>query len=652
MSFLTPLAFGLAALLPVIVALYFLKLRREEQRISSTYLWRTLVRDTAANAPWQRLRPNLLLLLQLLFLAALILALARPFTWSAATAGSHLILVADTSASMGATDVRPHRLAGAVATARGLVGALPASAQVTVIEAGAEVRVPVSGATDRRAALAALADLRPGLGEADMASALTLAAALAARAPESEVVVLSDGHVAVPDDLVLPCPVRYVAVGSESDNQAIGAFSVHIGAGGRDLTAFVQVANHGPVEVQRRLVLQEAQGGLVAVRDLTLAPNSVQAVTIPGLPTGARGFEAFLEGQDFLAADNRAWAVEPAMSRVSVQLVSTGNRFLETALGLLPNVEVTLVEPRPTGDGPISGQGPDEFNEAEAGTLTILDATLPGDTLPEGNLLVIAPPRSTEAFSVTGRLEAPVAVPLVADDPLLTYVDLQDVAIQEAAQLALPEWGQAALVDGKTNAPLLLLGEQAGRRLAVLAFDLRRSDLPLRVAFPLLLANLVDALAGYHSGGLGTGDWGLGATGSQSLAIAAPPQATAVVVRLPDGRAERLVPERGRAVLAGDNPAGIYELAWEDGEGRSHELGRLALNPFRAGESDITPRPSLAVAGTEAGGAGESPRAREEWWRPVAWAALALLTAEWLVAQRGRVAWILNAARVGLRRQA
>jgi hypothetical protein len=74
MNFLTPLAFALAALLPVIVALYFLKLRREKQRVSSTYLWRTLVRDAAANAPWQRLRPNWLLLLQLLFLAALIIA--------------------------------------------------------------------------------------------------------------------------------------------------------------------------------------------------------------------------------------------------------------------------------------------------------------------------------------------------------------------------------------------------------------------------------------------------------------------------------------------------------------------------------------------------------------------------------------------------
>ena len=71
MLFLAPLAFILAILLPVIVALYFLKLRREEQTVSSVYLWQQTVRDVAANAPWQRLRTNWLLLLQLLFLIIL-----------------------------------------------------------------------------------------------------------------------------------------------------------------------------------------------------------------------------------------------------------------------------------------------------------------------------------------------------------------------------------------------------------------------------------------------------------------------------------------------------------------------------------------------------------------------------------------------------
>src|SRR3712207_5216409 len=103
MSFITPLAFALAALVPVIVAMYLLKLRREERTVSSTFLWQRMVRDVEANSPWQRLRRNLLLLLQLLLLAALVFALARPYFLTTGIGGRNLILIVDRSASMGST---------------------------------------------------------------------------------------------------------------------------------------------------------------------------------------------------------------------------------------------------------------------------------------------------------------------------------------------------------------------------------------------------------------------------------------------------------------------------------------------------------------------------------------------------------------------
>jgi Ca-activated chloride channel homolog len=58
MNFLAPGAFFLGLLLPVIVALYLLKLRRVEREVPSTYLWRRMVRDVEANAPWQRCAPT------------------------------------------------------------------------------------------------------------------------------------------------------------------------------------------------------------------------------------------------------------------------------------------------------------------------------------------------------------------------------------------------------------------------------------------------------------------------------------------------------------------------------------------------------------------------------------------------------------------
>ncbi|CAG0937294.1 hypothetical protein TFLX_06217 [Thermoflexales bacterium] len=636
MNFLTPLAFALAALLPIIVALYFLKLRREEQRISSTYLWRTLVRDTAANAPWQRLKPSWLLLLQLLFLIALILALTRPFTWSETAAGSHLILAIDTSASMGATDVKPNRLTEAIATARRLLEGLPGSTRVTLIEAGAQVRVPVSGANDPGAAISALNEVRPGLTGADMASALTMAAAIAAREPDSEVVIVSDGRVTVPDGLTLPGRVRYIPIGQDNDNQALGAFSLQFEAGGQSLTAFVQVVNYGTRDVQRRLSVY-ADGQLLTARDLALAPGKAQALTLPGLPGDARVLEARLDGQDVLATDDRAWAVPPSVGKVAIRIVGPGNRFLETALRLRPNAELTFVPPdltKPT-EGDQSTNLP--ATNLPTSQLTIFDSTLLTGTLPSGNLLFIAPPRSTEVFSVTGRIDQPILTAVVADDPLLHYIDLRDVAVQDATRISLPAWARAVIVEGKTNAPLLVIGEQDGRRLAVLAFDLRRSDLPLRVAFPILIANLIDALVPGGVAGVPAN-----VAPGRPLSIAVPPQVSTIDVRTPDGQAHTLTPANGNVVFDQTDQLGVYEIATQDSTGQSHDLRRFSVNLFNPDESNVLPRATLPIAAAGAANIQELPRARDEWWRPIAWLALVLLVAEWLLVYRGNLVRLWN----------
>ena len=60
------------------VIFYLLKVRRHDEEVSSTFLWNDLIRDLAAHEPLQRLRWNLLLLLQLLALALITFAVARP----------------------------------------------------------------------------------------------------------------------------------------------------------------------------------------------------------------------------------------------------------------------------------------------------------------------------------------------------------------------------------------------------------------------------------------------------------------------------------------------------------------------------------------------------------------------------------------------
>src|SRR3954451_11026399 len=104
--FLSPFTAILAAMvaIPALLILYFLKLRRREVDIASTFLWKKAIQDLQVNAPFQKLRRNLLLLLQLLLLLLLCLALSRPVSNYTPGPGKTTVILIDRSASMSARD--------------------------------------------------------------------------------------------------------------------------------------------------------------------------------------------------------------------------------------------------------------------------------------------------------------------------------------------------------------------------------------------------------------------------------------------------------------------------------------------------------------------------------------------------------------------
>jgi len=667
MSFLIPTAFILTALIPIIIAFYFLKLRREEQWVSSVYLWRRAIRDVEANAPWQRLRRNLLLFLQIAFLLALILALARPFHWVQGAAGQNVILILDTSASMAATDVSPSRLETAKTRALELIEGLPDGARVTVIAAGNEAQVLISAAQDRSELRAAIHSAAVRNVGSDLTAALTLAAAIAARQPDTEIIILSDGAVTLPQT-AMPARVSFIPIGAGDNNQAIGTLSLREEAGSQVLSAFIQVVNYGRETVQRRLDLL-ADGAAINAYELELKPGAVKAVVVEDLPATAQVIEARLAGSDALPPDDHAWTVRRQNQTTNVTLVSPGNLFLETGLGLLPGLQLTTVKPEtyeeaiqpsnlPTSSLPTSNlqsptsnlqsptsnlQSPTSNFQSPTPSLTILDRYIPlTATLPAGNLLFIAPVRSTEFFTVTGTIAEPQPRPVSADEPLLQHVSLADVGIMEAVRIPLPDWARLVVwgeIQGESeeaSVPLLFVGEVDGRRVAVLTFDLLKSDLPLQVAFPLLLANLMDYLAP----GTG-GDLPAQLSPGEPLALTVPPGVEEVTVEGPDGSRVRLVPENGQAVYGETQALGVYRISWQGEEAETRQA-LVAVNLFNPGESAIAPRGELTLPGAETGATGSTApeQARREWWRLLAAIALAVLVVEWIVYHRAALAHV------------
>lgn len=624
MGFAFPAALALLSLSIPILLLYLLRLRREERVVSSVYLWQQARRDLEANAPWQRLRRNLLLFLQLAALVALVLALAGPYLQSLRLQGTDLIAIVDASASMAATDLSPNRLVAARREVLHLAAGLPPQGRVTLIAAGETPQVLLAHSADRALLRTALEGIRPTATRSDLGPALHLAATLAAESPRAEVVLLSDGQVHLPEAMTLPAAFRFIPLGESEHNQGLIACSLEEAAGG--LSLFVRVRNFAPAPVQRRLDLY-VDGALLTARHIVLPVQGDLDMVLP-LEGTVGSVEARLDGQDDLPIDDVAWAVPPRGRATEIVLVSEGNRFLQTGLGLLPGIELAQVSPQAFPTWWASTQ--------EAGAppaLLLLDAFVP-PALPPENLLLIAPPTSTVLFGVEGVLESPRLRPVRQDDPLLRYVDVAEIGVRRSLALAPAEWARPVLQDEKSGRPILLIGEVEGRRVAVLAFDLHDSDLPLQVAFPVLLNNLVEALVPGGGGSLPSS-----LPPGAPLTIEAPPHVERVVVRRPDGGERSLTPTGGRAVFEQTGQAGVYEVSWQS-QGQEWDRARVAVSLLSPGEGQIAPRSTLPapVTSTEEGEQPESA-GRLPFDPYLIGLALALLLVEWGIAHRGGWPW-------------
>ncbi len=684
MPFISPLALLGLLFVPLVVAMYMLKLRRDERLVPSTLLWARLVADVEANAPWQRLRRSLLLLLQLLLVVILALLAARPFTERPAGLARDLVLVVDVSASMGATDVLPDRLSRAKEEASAALRELPAGGRVSVIAAGRSARVVTNGTTDLGRVKQAISSLAVTASPGDLGDALRLASALAARSGDAQVLVVTDAA-SGPPALTVDAPVRVIRVGEDGGwrNQAIVALAVRTAPSAITRSVFVSVANLDLEAAERRLELW-GDGRLLEARDVFLDPQARADVLVDDVPRDVAVLEVRLvaknvasggEDPDQLAVDDRAWAIVPPDRLRRILLVSEGDPYLEVALSYLPNAELYGVAPKDFG----AGTKPELFD------LVIFAGALPAQ-LPARPILAIAPTTSSVLGEVSGTLRDPGIGALDPDEPILRYVDLSTTHIGEAKKLALPAWART-IIPGPRGAPLLYAGERAGLRTAVLAFEPRRSDLPLQVAFPILVSNLVGELLGGSGGPLEAV-----APGSP-VALPVPTGASGVRVERPDGSTMDLAPGTlgGASVtFSGTDLLGVYAVtplgataspapsgtaspspsasrspsaapSASSGAGGSPGTTpppvdpnaplRFAVDLFDVDESTIAPGSAAAIealgrapdASPGAGGPGNAtpldrPAARDELWVPLLLIVLAALMVEWAVYERDALA--------------
>jgi Ca-activated chloride channel family protein len=252
--------------------------------------------------------------------------------------------------------------------------------------------------------------------------------------------------------------------------------------------------------------------------------------------------------------------------------------------------------------------------------LYIFDGYIPTE-LPKSNLLLINP--TTNPFFTVGETIKEINNIQVNENTLTRYVDWKTVHVLQAQKVSAPNW-MNTLIESNSN-PLVMAGETNGQRIAALTFDLRESDLPLQIAYPILFSNLINYLAPPSAF-----DSSQSLQAGESLTIIPPTDAEQVVIASPSNRAFTLA--AGQTLFSQTNELGYYAVNFVSKD--STKVEYFAVNLFDSSESDIHPREALQIGSTSVASTTSQQVGLQELWKLLAGFALLILMIEWQVFHR------------------
>ena len=606
MNFLAPAAVAFAAAIPIVIVFYLLKRKRVIHLVSSTLLWQKFLAETQASSPFQRLRHNWLLILQILVLLLAIFALMRPYLAGEGRTGRLRVAILDASASMTATDVQPNRFALAKADLEKLIDGLKGNDQLVILLAAAHTEVKQSATTDKVALRRALAACMPMETPTRLAEALKLAETLVKNRPESEgpeIHLFSDGAASGLDDFQNKnLPLVYHRYGLGSDNAGITSMDVRANpANPRERALFATIAN---LSTNTRAAELELSFGseVVETRTVTLAATNTQPLVFVAPQSRDGVFTLRIKNEDALAADNRASIVSLIPQPARVLLVSRGNRFLEKALRTAPNAELTIV--------------PALAEQAQSFDVVVLDDINPG-VWPAANVLAFHVV-NTNLFSSWENAKAPPIVDWKSGHPLLRFVSLDNVQVAETLGIKAPPWG-VGLVESPTT-PLVVAGELYRRKVVWVGFDILQSTWPLRISFPIFVANAIEWLNPSASRNAE-----LMVRAGEPFRFPIEQSISKAELTTSDGQRRTLAVEPGaRELIIGEtHRQGVYKLSAGTNE------ATFCVNLLDPAESNLTPREELPFGKYSKVTATAVKRANVELWRWLAAAALVFLLFEW-----------------------
>ena len=654
MHFLNPSAFYLLAFLPIVVLLHFLKLRRQRHVVPSVMLWLEAIEDMKANVPFQRLRNSLLLPLQILFLLIVVGSVARPAFRQLGGLSEQSILVIDTSASMGATDLGETRLDVAKAEALKLINQLGTDGQMMIMDTSRPPHNIRQAFTSDREKLRRAVENLSVKHTAPALKAVFDSVNLYANMPGLRASLNSDavGVIFISDNFrMLPdaansVQLQKIGLGGPSENVAIVQFSVT-----RALTppnhyqvlVGIQSFADTPKEFQVQLGIEGKS--FFEDESMVLPPKETTSILF-SLEDDERFYgqvvTARLDIDDDLSVDNVAAAILHPPPKWKVLLISDRNQLpLAAILKTDPHVILNQVQTS-------------AYHGTGGNDILIFDQFVP-DPLPEGNIVFLNPIGGLPFMPTQGNRQPTQIISQHPTHEVMRDVSLIDLEVKASLQVQLPLWG-IPLVE-TNQAPLIWLGEQDYQKIVVFAFDpfnLDVSDFAASIpSAPILMSQCLEWLGPATS----PIQPDLVKTGEPvKIRLEHASEDEWVTVQTPNSKERELQAQDSRIVFTDTTQVGVYTaLVGSQSQFKmsfnhlyvdtitvsvyGEPLGRFTANLLNPQESDLSP-PQLADDTNAAIDTrpvqSDLPEVDREIWAYAALIALLLLIVEWWVYHQNR----------------
>jgi hypothetical protein len=636
----------LAAVPAAIVALYFLKLKRQPLEVPSTYLWTRAIEDLRVNSLWQRMRQSLLLFLQLLLVALVAIALLRPNWEGERLEKDRYIFLVDNSASMNATDVAPNRLDEGKRRVEQMLDEMDSGSEVMIISFSDRAQVEQGFTSNLQELRRAVARIRPTNRSTSLDEALRLAAGLANPSTSREIgnaqlveplpaklYIMSDGR--FPDVRGFSLgnlDAKFVPIGThEAANVGIVAFSTGRNENRPDqLQAFARLENHSRQEAAVNVELY-LDGQLLDARQTKIA-------------AGESGNEAFALGSvdrgvlrlnvatpDAFLLDNQAWAIINPSRRARVLLVTEGNEPLERAL-TVPSAQqwAEMTTEKPSA---LTGEAYQKEAAGAAFDLIIYDRCAPAK-MPQANTWFIGAVPPQAGWSTAAAVAQPQIIDTDHSHPIMQGIDLGDVVVSEARPLTMPS-GAKALIDSNKGT-LLAIGPREGFEDTVLGIDFLKADehgeaiantnWPIKLSFPLFVSNLLQYFGRNQQAAAG------GGYRPGQAAVLRSDSPGPLVVKAPGGQSFDVPRTHQQAFnFAQTDQVGVYDVL-----DRGKTTEQFAVNLFDSKESEIGAKTvdTVKIGFVEVAPTTRTVPVRREAWKFLLLVALGVLILEWYIYNR------------------